>query len=150
MFFFFLIEDFHSVILPIEVIHMHETTYYPGLKQAQTSEQSGKINQKTRGDASVLFDGQLSVFGYDWDTCTVTSWVPCFRPYYLPPHVRAQSCLTFCNPVDYSPLGSSVHGILQARTLEWVTISSSRGSSQPRNQTKVSCVSCTGRKALYH
>ena len=115
MFFFFLIEDFHSVILPIEVIHMHETTYYPGLKQAQTSEQSGKINQKTRGDASVLFDGQLSVFGYDWDTCTVTSWVPCFRPYYLPPHVRAQSCLTFCNPVDWSPPGSSVPGVLQAR-----------------------------------
>ena len=44
----------------------------------------------------------------------------------------AQSCLTLCNPTDSSPPGSSVHGILQARILEWVTISFSRGSSQPR------------------
>ena len=44
-----------------------------------------------------------------------------------------QSCLTLCNPMDCSPLGSSVHGILQARILEWVAISSSRGSSKPRN-----------------
>ena len=41
----------------------------------------------------------------------------------------AQSCLTLCDPMDCSPLGSSVHGILQARILEWVAISSSRGSS---------------------
>ena len=45
----------------------------------------------------------------------------------------AQSCLTPCNPMDWSPPGSSVHGILQARILEWVAISFSRGSSQPRN-----------------
>ena len=43
-----------------------------------------------------------------------------------------QSCLTFCDPMDCSPPGSSVHGILQARILEWVAISFSRGSSQPR------------------
>ena len=41
----------------------------------------------------------------------------------------AQSCPTLCGPVDYSPTGSSVHGILQARILEWVAISFSRGSS---------------------
>ena len=40
----------------------------------------------------------------------------------------AQSCLTLCDPVDYSLLGSSVHGILQARILEWVAICFSRGS----------------------
>ena len=50
----------------------------------------------------------------------------------------AQSCLTLCNPVDCSPPGSSVHGILQARILEWVAISFSRGSSWPRVQTWVS------------
>ena len=44
-----------------------------------------------------------------------------------------QSCLTFCNPMDCSLSGSSVHGILQARILEWVAIPSSRGSSQPRS-----------------
>ena len=41
----------------------------------------------------------------------------------------AQSCLTLCDPVDYSPPGSSIHGILQARILEWDAVSSSRGSS---------------------
>ena len=56
----------------------------------------------------------------------------------------------FCNPVDRSPPGPSVHGILQARTLEWVTTPSSRGSSRPRVQTCVSCVSCVGRRVLYH
>ena len=49
----------------------------------------------------------------------------------------AQSCLTLCDPVDCSPPGSSVHGIFQARILEWVAISFSRGSSQPRDQTQV-------------
>ena len=49
-----------------------------------------------------------------------------------------QSCPTFCDPVDYSPPGSSVHGVLQARVLEWVAISFSRGSSQPRDRTQVS------------
>ena len=44
-------------------------------------------------------------------------------------YVSAQPCPTLCNPVDYSPPGSSIHGILQARTLEWVAISFSRGSS---------------------
>ena len=46
-----------------------------------------------------------------------------------------QSCPTLCDPMDCSPPGSYVHGILQARILEWVTIPSSRGSSQPRDQT---------------
>ena len=44
-----------------------------------------------------------------------------------------QSCLTLCDPIEGSPLGSSVSGILQARILEWVAISFSRGSSQPRD-----------------
>ena len=45
-----------------------------------------------------------------------------------------------CDPMDCSPPGSSVHGILQARTLEWVAISFSKGSSRPRDQTQVSCI----------
>ena len=51
-----------------------------------------------------------------------------------------QSCLILCDPMDCSPLGSSVHGILQARILEWIAMSSSRGSSQPRDRTQVSCI----------
>ena len=51
-----------------------------------------------------------------------------------------QSCPTICNPMNYSPPGSSVHKILQARILEWVAIINSRGSSQPRDWTRVSCI----------
>ena len=51
-----------------------------------------------------------------------------------------QSCPTLCDPVDCSLPGFSVHGILQARILEWVTISFSRGSSWPRDRTRVSCI----------
>ena len=61
-----------------------------------------------------------------------------------------QSYLTLGNSMDCSPLGSYVHGILQARILRWVAISSSRGSSQPKDQTHVPSVSCTGRRVLYH
>ena len=51
----------------------------------------------------------------------------------------AQLCLTFCDPMDYSPPGSFVHGIPQARILEWVAIPFSRVSSRPRDQAWVSC-----------
>ena len=49
--------------------------------------------------------------------------------------MHAQSCLTLCDPTDCSPPGPSVHGIFQARTLEWVAISFPRESSQLRDQT---------------
>ena len=49
----------------------------------------------------------------------------------------AQLCLTLCDPMDCSPPGSSIHGILQARILEWVAISSSRRSSQSRDRAWV-------------
>ena len=52
----------------------------------------------------------------------------------------AQSFLTLCGSVDCSLPGSSIHGILQARILEWVAISFSRGSSRPRDQTQVSLI----------
>ena len=58
-----------------------------------------------------------------------------------------QSCLTLCDPMDCNLPGSSVLGISQARILEWVTISFSRGSSTPRDRTSVSC---TGRQILHH
>ena len=51
----------------------------------------------------------------------------------------AQSCPALCYPMGCSLPGSSVHGILQARILEWVTISLSRGSSRPRDRTQISC-----------
>ena len=53
-----------------------------------------------------------------------------------------QSCPALFDPMDCSPPGSSVHGILQARILEWAAMLSSRGSSRPRDQTGVTWVSC--------
>ena len=53
-----------------------------------------------------------------------------------------ESCLTLCNPLDCSLPGFSVHGIFQERILEWAAISSSRGSSRPRDQTHVSWIMC--------
>ena len=60
-------------------------------------------------------------------------------------HACVLSSSVMCDswqPKDYSSPGSSVHGILQARIMEWVAISSSRGLSWPRDQTRISCVSC--------
>ena len=61
-----------------------------------------------------------------------------------------QSCLTLGDSMDCIPPGSSVHGILRARILERVAISSSRRSSRPRDRTLVSHVFCVGRWVLYH
>ena len=69
----------------------------------------------------------------------------CGRTYVKSCHVlvhRAQSCPTLCNTVDCSPPVSSVHGIFQARILEWVAILFSRGSSRHRDQNCIFCVSC--------
>ena len=66
---------------------------------------------------------------------------------WLTPVFVTQSCLTLCDPVDCSPPGSLVHGILQARILEWVAISFSRGSPQPRDRTRVPHRIC--RQILY-
>ena len=65
-------------------------------------------------------------------TCSDFTQVECFCAKLL------QSCLTLFDPMDCSSPGPSVHGILQARILEWVAMPSSRGSSQPRDRTQVS------------
>ena len=55
-------------------------------------------------------------------------------------HVHAQLCPTLCSPMDCSPQDSSVHRISQARILDWVAISYTKGSSQHRDWTCVSCI----------
>ena len=62
----------------------------------------------------------------------------------------SQSHLTLCDPMDYSLPGFSVYAVFQARILEQVTISYSRGSSLPRDQTCISCVSCMSRQIHYN
>ena len=64
--------------------------------------------------------------------------------------MHAQSCLTLCDPTDCSPPGPSVHGIFQARTLEWVAISFPRGSSQLRDQTTSLTSSALADEFFYH
>ena len=59
----------------------------------------------------------------------------------------AKLCLILCDPRRDSPPGSSVHGISQARILEWFASSFSRGSSHPRDRTHASCI---GKRILYH
>ena len=61
-----------------------------------------------------------------------------------------QLWLSLCHLKDCSPLGSSVHGIFQARILQWVVFCYSRVSSWPRNGTHIFCVSCTDSQILYH
>ena len=72
----------------------------------------------------------------------ILEWVASSFSKYI--HVKqsevAQSCRTLCDPMDCSLSGSSVHGILQARIVEWVAMPSSRGSSWPRDRTRVSCI----------
>ena len=69
-------------------------------------------------------------------TPTFTMWTSNINSMCL----GAQSCPILCDSMDCSPPGSSVHGTLQARILQWVAMPSSRGSSQPRDQTQVSCI----------
>ena len=54
--------------------------------------------------------------------------------------VKSLSHVWLCDPMDCSPPGSSIHGIFKARVLEWIAISFSRGSSWPRDPTRVSCI----------
>ena len=84
--------------------------------------------------------------------CQVTLPANTTRPVTLGavPVVCAQSPPTLHSAMDCSTPGSSVLAIFQARILEWVAISSSKGSSWPRHQTHISNISCFGRHILYH
>ena len=55
--------------------------------------------------------------------------------------VVMSNCIDCCNPVDCSPPGSSVHGILQTRIVKWIAMPFSKGSSQPGSRDRVSCIS---------
>ena len=65
-------------------------------------------------------------------------------------HQKVEATKSFVTPTDYSPPDLPVHGITQARILEWAAISYPRGFSWPRDLTHISCNSCFGRQILYH
>ena len=133
----------HSVFFIVQVSHAYMTT--------------GKTTALTRWTfvdqvMSLLFNmlSRLVITFLPRSKCLLISWLqspsavilePPKIPFYVYVVLCAkllQSCLTLYDPMDCSPPGSSVHGISQARILEWVAMSSSRGSSQPRDQTCIS------------
>ena len=79
---------------------------------------------------------------YYFSPMIYSSWLCewCFTIHWLLLGEVPQLCLTLCNPMDCSLPGSSIHGIFQARVLEWVAVSFSRESSRPRDWTWVSCI----------
>ena len=77
--------------------------------------------------------GGMGLFHLDWNQKSMIS-------FWWSEVLVTQSCLILCHPMYCSPPGFSVLGILQARILEWAAIPFPRGSSQPRDQTKVSCI----------
>ena len=77
-------------------------------------------------------------------SCIVLLYLNLFSHFFTDVRVSAQLCLTLCDLRNCSLPGFSHHGVLQARILEWVAISSSRGSLQPGDPTCVSCNSCIG------
>ena len=87
-------------------------------------------------------------FGISRCKLVYTEWINKFLLYSTGSYIQCvalvvQSCSALCDPVDCTLVGSSVHGILQARVLEWIAIPFSIGTSQPRDRTLVSCI--TGR-----
>ena len=86
------------------------------------------------------FHGQRKLAGYSPWGCKESDMIEHAHTQLHESVSRSVVSDSFCNPMDCSPPGSSVHGILQARILKRVAISFSRGSSQPRSQTQVSCI----------
>ena len=87
---------------------------------------------------------------HSWSCCLLVQHIVGNNIMYNMHAKSLQSCLTLCDPMDCSQPDSCVHGILWVRILEWIAISYSRGSSQPKDWTHVSCVSCIGRQILYY
>ena len=123
------------------------------LLKAQTSLISRSYKDKRAGvrregcrlfiSISLIFVSEVLSYSFIWSMFLCLLILPDFLYLFL--HIAkwsevAQSWLTFGDLVDCSPPGSSIHGILQARILEWIAISFSRGSSQPRDRTQVSCI----------
>ena len=95
-----------------------------GLHKDQLLKKRKKEREELGEGHNVLEDGDISMYPSILFSCCCG--------------LVTKPCLTLCDPMDCSSPGSSVHGTLQARILEWVAISSFRGSSQPRDQTHVS------------
>ena len=104
----------------------------PFLRTLQISKAERHVPEQTINPFTQIFI--VSMIFYYVVLCCVTS---------------LQSCLTLCDSMDGSPVGSSVHGILQGRILESVAVPSSRGSFWPRDWTHISYISCIGKQVFF-
>ena len=89
----------------------------------------------------ICFTTFFQQYSFDIRILSIFNYVYTHIHIYIHMHAESlKSCPVLCKPMDCSPPGSSVHGILQASILEWVAIHFSRGSSQPGDQTQVSFI----------
>ena len=115
------------------------SSLFPAVKQKSSNMENNKwdhgVNREYMG-VCIQLRGTLNIRGRGVDLIL---------------HAKSlQSCQTLCDPMDFNPPVSSVHGILQARILEWVAIPFSRRSSQLRDRTCISYVSGIGRQVHFH
>ena len=132
-----------------EKVHSPSDTYPPSILPGSHASTSSKETHGAGSEAVVCqlqhpseVPGELSKTQI-MRPHTLSVWFTTYKAVVI----IAKLCPTPLWLNGLSPLGSNVHGILPTRTLEWVAISFSRGSSQPRNQTHVSCI---GRQILHH
>ena len=119
----------------------------PGIKSRSPALQADSLPAKPQGKPRLMSDKMIFHFiwvenrymcvflggkNHSFSLCTMLNNPMCAMCLVV------QSCLTLCDPMNCSPSGSLVHGLFQAWILEWVAISFSRGSSQPRDRTQVS------------
>ena len=105
-----------------------------GVAQSRTwLSDSTELNWTSMGSSLPMNWAHVSYIGR-WILCHWATWEALIYPL----KVEVKSCPTLRDPMDCSLPGSSAHGIFQARVLEWLAISFSRGSSQPMDQTQVS------------
>ena len=109
--------------------------------KTKSSNPKGSNIEKEKWTANNYKTTKTLVIKQQYFMCTVHCVCAC---------LCAQLCQIFFNLMEFIPPGSSVHGIFQARILEQVVMSYSRGSSQPSNLTHISCISCMGRQIVYH
>ena len=129
----FLCVSSHYLILPRE----------KGMTEDEMAGWHHRLNGREFEWTPGVGDGQGGLACCDSWACKesdMTEWLSTAQPMKKVKVLVVQLFLALCDPRDYRPPGSSVHGILQARILEWVAIPFSRGSSQPRDQTWVSCI----------
>ena len=101
----------------------------------------------TNVHSSIIYNSQVM----EATLVSINRWMDKEDEVYVYECVCVQSYLTLCDPKDWCLLYSSkILWIFQTRILEWVAISYSRGPSQPRDRTYISCVSCIARGILYH